>query len=103
MIFLGNPEYVCDLQPIDFAAVAQGFGVKGYRIDDPARCAETLREAIAQPGPVLIDCVVDKNEPPLPPKITAQQAIHLTEALARGEQDRLAIVKNLAGAVRQMV
>ncbi|OYZ94932.1 MAG: hypothetical protein B7X99_15120, partial [Rhizobiales bacterium 17-65-6] len=43
MVFLGNPEYVCDLQPIDFTTVAKGFGMKGFVIEDPARCAETLR------------------------------------------------------------
>ena len=30
MVFLGNPEYGCDLQPIDFAAVARACGVAGY-------------------------------------------------------------------------
>jgi pyruvate dehydrogenase (quinone) len=29
MVFLGNPEYECELQPIDFAAVARGFGLGG--------------------------------------------------------------------------
>jgi hypothetical protein len=26
MVFLDNPEYACDLQPADLAAVARGFG-----------------------------------------------------------------------------
>ena len=39
MVFLGHPEYVCELQPIDFATVAQGFGLPAFRIDD----AEGLR------------------------------------------------------------
>ncbi|MBV8978215.1 MAG: pyruvate oxidase [Alphaproteobacteria bacterium] len=84
MVFLGNPEYVCDLQPIDFAAVAQGFGLASYRIDDPASCAQTLRDALAAPGPALIEATVDPDEPPLPPKIEARQALHFAEALARG-------------------
>ena len=28
MVFLGNPEYVCDLQPIDFVVVARACGGK---------------------------------------------------------------------------
>jgi pyruvate dehydrogenase (quinone) len=103
MIFMGNPEYVCDLQPIDFATVARGFGMKGYRIEDPATCGEILREAVAQPGPALIDCVVDKNEPPLPPKITSQQGLHLVEALVRGEEYRSEIIKKTLGIVRELV
>ena len=51
MVFLGNPEYGCELQPIDFAAFARGFGVAGFTIEDPARCGDILREALAAPGP----------------------------------------------------
>jgi len=84
MVFLGHPEYVCELQPIDFAAVAQGFGLASFRIDDPKTCADTLRAALAAPGPALIEATVDPNEPPLPPKIEAKQALHFAEALAKG-------------------
>jgi hypothetical protein len=33
MVFLGNPEYGCDLQPIDFATVARGFGFNAWSVD----------------------------------------------------------------------
>ena len=36
------------------------------------------------PGPVLVEAVVDPYEPPMPPKITAEQALHFAESLARG-------------------
>jgi pyruvate dehydrogenase (quinone) len=84
MVFLGNPEYGCTLEPIDFATVARGFGVSGVTIDDPARCADQLREALAMPGPVLIEAVVDPHEPPMPPYVTLKQAAHFAESLARG-------------------
>jgi pyruvate dehydrogenase (quinone)/pyruvate oxidase len=84
MIFLGNPEYVCDLQPIDFAAVARGFGVPGFTVDDPAQCAATLMQAMQLKGPVLVEAVVDPHEPPMPPKVTAKQAAHFAEALIKG-------------------
>ena len=38
MVFLGNPEYGCELQPIDFAAFAQTCGGIGMTIEDPERC-----------------------------------------------------------------
>src|SRR5262249_14182793 len=91
MVFLGNPEYEVDLQPIDFALSAQAFGARGFRIEDPAACGPVLDEALATPGPVVVEAVVDPNEPPLPPTITREQAVHFAEALARGEPDRLAI------------
>lgn len=84
MVFLGHPEYVCELQPIDFATVAQGFGLASYRIDDPKDCAATLRTALSSSGPALVEATVDPNEPPLPPKIEAKQAMHFAEALAKG-------------------
>ena len=84
MVFLGNPEYVCELQPIDFAAVARGFGVAAYSVDDPKQCGEVLRQALAKPGPALVEAVVDPHEPPMPPKITVSDAKNFAEALASG-------------------
>jgi len=99
-----NPEFGVDLQPIDFAAYARACGAAGYCIDDPRHCEKTLREAFAHPGPAVIEAVVDPNEPPLPGKITTEQAIHFAKALARGEKDRFDIIKTvLADKVREVV
>ncbi len=46
------------------------------------------REALAHPGPVVVEAVVDPNEPPLPAKITSEQAKALGEALVHGEEHR---------------
>jgi pyruvate dehydrogenase (quinone)/pyruvate oxidase len=37
-------------------------------LSDRAQCAAVLRNALATPGPALIEAAVDPNEPPLPPK-----------------------------------
>jgi pyruvate dehydrogenase (quinone)/pyruvate oxidase len=104
MVFLGNPEYVCDLQPIDFAAVAKGFGIKSYRIEDPALCGEVMREAMAARGPALIEAVVDPHEPPMPPKVTVKQAAHLAQSLARGTPAAGKIALTIASdTVRELV
>ncbi|MBV8835090.1 MAG: pyruvate oxidase [Alphaproteobacteria bacterium] len=84
MVFLGNPEYVCELQPIDFATVARGFGVTAFSVDDPARCGAVLQQALTVPGPALVEAVVDPHEPPMPPKATARQMAHFAESIARG-------------------
>jgi pyruvate dehydrogenase (quinone) len=88
MVFLGNPEYGVDFAPVDFVKVAEGCGAHAVHIEDPARCQEQLREALAHPGPVVIEALVDGNEPPLPPKITREQAKLMAEALRRGEENR---------------
>ena len=102
--FLGNPEFGCDLHPIDFAAVARACGVAGYALSDPAQCGAVLREALATPGPALIEATVDPNEPPLPPKATFEQTKNLVEALARGTPDAGQIARNIAlGKIRELI
>ena len=53
MVFLGNPEYGCELQPIDFAAFARACGAQGFTIEDPAQCGAILDQALETPGPVV--------------------------------------------------
>ena len=94
MAFLGNPEYVCDLEPIDFAAVARGFGWNAHAVRDPRAVAGVLAQALSEPGPSLVEIEVDQNDPLLPPKIKAKQALNLAKALLRGTPGRETIVKN---------
>ncbi|WP_341529450.1 thiamine pyrophosphate-dependent enzyme [Nostoc sp. UHCC 0302] len=104
MVFLGNPEYGCELESIDFAAFAQACGGVGMRIEDPAECGEILDRAIATPGPVIVEAIVDPLEPPLPPKITADQATKFAESLAKGEPSREKIALTiLSDKVRELI
>ncbi|MGY8525485.1 thiamine pyrophosphate-dependent enzyme [Paracidovorax citrulli] len=84
MMFLGNPETECDLTPIDFAAVAQACGVRSWRVDDPAQCAEVAQQALDHPGAALIEATVDPNEPLLPPKRNEKYANNLQQAIEQG-------------------
>jgi pyruvate dehydrogenase (quinone) len=104
MVFLGNPEFGCELQPIDFAAYAQACGGAGYTIEDPADAGPILDEALADPRPTIVQAVVDPNEPPLPPKITYSQAKKFAEALARGtpHAGRIALTA-LSDKVREII
>jgi pyruvate dehydrogenase (quinone) len=104
MVFQGNPEYQCDLLPIDFVAVAQAVGAHGVRIDDPRTAGAKFDEALAIPGPVIIEAVVDQFTAMLPAKITADQALKFSQALAKGEPNRLKIALTAANdTVRQVV
>ena len=91
MVFLGNPEYGCELQPVDFAAVAEAAGVRGFTIREPGECRATLAEALRHPGPAVVQAEVDPNEPPMPARVKPEQALKLAEALARGEPNRARI------------
>ena len=104
MVFLGNPEYGCELEPIDFARMAQAVGISAITIDDPARCADQLREALAMPGPCLIEAVVDPFEPPFPPSIEMKQALNMGKALAKGTPHAMKTALTLASdTVRELV
>jgi pyruvate dehydrogenase (quinone) len=104
MVFLGNPEYGCDLQPIDFAAFARACGATGFTIEDPKTCGDVLDQALASTGPVIVDAVVDPFTPPMPPKVTAKQVGRFAQSLAKGEpnRDKIALTV-LADKVRELV
>jgi pyruvate dehydrogenase (quinone)/pyruvate oxidase len=103
MAFLGNPEFGCDLAPVDYAAVARACGATGFRIEDPAECGRILDEALRTNGPVIVDAIVDPHEPPAPPKITLEQAKNLAEALLKGQPNRERIALTaVSNVVRQL-
>ncbi len=104
MVMEGNPEYGVELQPIDFAGVAMACGAVGYTIEDPEQAESVLREALAHPGPAVVQAVVDPNEPPLPGNVTSEQAFKFAESVAKGQKDGWKIVKTvLKDKVREVV
>src|SRR5581483_11300684 len=104
MVLEGNPEFGCDLHPIDFAGIARACGAVGFTLDDPNKAEEVIGQAFRTPGPVVVEAVVDPYEPPLPGNITVKQALHFAESLARGEKDRMKIIKTvIEDKIREVV
>jgi pyruvate dehydrogenase (quinone) len=104
MVFQGNPEFGIELHPIDFASYARDCGGAGFTIEDPAECGSIIEQALNTPGPAVVQAVVDPFEPPLPAKVTASQALHLGEALLRGQPHRGEIVTTVLGEkFREMI
>jgi pyruvate dehydrogenase (quinone) len=104
MVFLGNPEYGCELQAIDFAAFARACGATGFTVEDPAQCGAVLDQAMAIDGPVVIDAIVDPFTPPMPPKVTVDQASKFAESLVKGQPHRNKIALTvLSDKVRESV
>ncbi|MBA2251335.1 MAG: pyruvate oxidase [Nitrospirales bacterium] len=102
--FEGNPQFGVQLQPIDFAAFARACGAAGYSVDNPKKVGDVLQEAFAHSGPAVVEAVVDPNEPPLPGKITTEQALQFAKALARGQKDRWNIIKTMVeNKIREVV
>ncbi|MBJ6763772.1 ubiquinone-dependent pyruvate dehydrogenase [Myxococcaceae bacterium JPH2] len=77
----------------DFAALAQAIGMRGIRVQDPADVDAAVAEALATPGPALVDAVVSRSELVMPPRITAAMAAGFTlfsvKALLSGRGDEV--------------
>ncbi|PAP94474.1 thiamine pyrophosphate-dependent enzyme [Mesorhizobium wenxiniae] len=95
MMFLGNPQFACELQPIDFPLAAEAMGGIGYSVTRPEDVDGVLDAAFAAEGPVIIEAVVDAYEPMLPPRMPDEYRKNMRTAL-RETPGRKEIEANLA-------
>jgi pyruvate dehydrogenase (quinone) len=94
---LGYPEHGVRFgQPLpDYAAWARAAGGFGVRVEKPGDLTGALEDAFAHSGPALVDVAVDPNEPPMPGKVTYEQAKKFAEAFLRGQPHKAAIATTL--------
>jgi pyruvate dehydrogenase (quinone)/pyruvate oxidase len=95
IVFLGNPEYGCELQSIDFAKFAEACGGLGFTVEDPNEIRPTFQKAFASNKPCVVQVIVDPFEPPMPPKVTVEQAAHFAKALIKGQPNGAKIALTL--------
>lgn len=67
------PSYT-NLDNPNFATVAQSCGLMGIRVEKVSELSDAIDQALAYPGAVLVDVVVDPNSLLMPPQITAKMA-----------------------------
>ena len=84
-----------DVPPFDYAAFAELAGFTGLRISGPEEVRPALDRAFAAERPVLIDVRADPNVVALPPHTTFEQARQFFAALAKGDPDRIPVLKQL--------
>ncbi|RDI44296.1 pyruvate oxidase [Falsibacillus pallidus] len=77
---IGHLNYETDLADIDFAQFAQACGGEGYRVQNPDELESAMKKAALSKKPVILDVMIEL-QPPLPGKITYDQAVHYTEYL----------------------
>ncbi len=58
----GARYYNVDFNRTDQAAVAAAYGIKSWKVEDPAKLEGVLKEAIAHDGPTLVDIVCQPLE-----------------------------------------
>ncbi|MFB4287434.1 thiamine pyrophosphate-dependent enzyme [Nonomuraea sp. ATR24] len=94
---LGYPEHgVRFARPAaDFSAWARSCGGYGRKVTEPGDVAEAVAQALAHDGPALVDVDVDPNEPPMPGKVSYQQAKSFAQAFLRGQPHKASIATTL--------
>jgi acetolactate synthase-1/2/3 large subunit len=70
----------------DFVKLAEAFGAKGIRCDNPADLDDAIREMLDYPGPVIFDCLIEKHENcfPMIPSGKAHNEMILGEDATQG-------------------
>lgn len=89
----GYLDTATDLQNPDFAAMAKVAGFTSFRADDSTNLKETLTQALAHPGPVLVDVRTERNELIMPPKVQIGHAkgfsLYMLKAVLNGRGDEV--------------
>ena len=107
MLVDGIPDFGTDHASVDYAAIARAAGIHAIRIEQPKDVRAGLREALAHPGPALVDLVTDPNALSMPPHVSAAQvrgfALAATKVVLSGGVGRMlemarSNLRNIPGA-----
>ena len=89
----GYLDTATDLHNPDFAAMAKVAGFTSFRVEDSTNLKETLPQALAHPGPVLVDVRTERNELIMPPKVQIGHAkgfsLYMLKAVLNGRGDEV--------------
>ena len=93
----GSPKVPAtqDVPDLDYARLAELMGLRGLTINAPDGVVPVLEQALAETRPVLIDFHADPNVVALPPHVPFEQTKNFFTALAKGDPDRPAILRQL--------
>ncbi len=84
--------------------LSRAWGGEGFTSEDPADCGRVVEQFLNVPSPAILQAVVDPLEPPLPAKVTAEQALKFAESLVRGEPNRTKIALTaISDKLRELV
>ena len=67
----------------------------GLKVTEAGELDEAVRQALAHDGPALVDVDVDPDEPPMPGKVSYDQAKNFAQAFLRGQPRRASIATTL--------
>jgi pyruvate dehydrogenase (quinone) len=89
----GLLDFGTDLENPNFATLAESVGLLGLRAEDPEQVQPMIEQALAHPGPALVDVIVNRQELAMPPTIDTAQAIgfslYMVKAVLNGRGDEV--------------
>lgn len=74
LVYGAGHYHSSDLHEVDFASVANSFGCKGIRVEDPNEIHNALKTAMSTKGPVVIDVVVTRDPSKMLPGVDNRAA-----------------------------
>jgi pyruvate dehydrogenase (quinone)/pyruvate oxidase len=93
---LGYPEFgVRYEQYSHFAPWAEACGGRAWEVTEAAHLESAVRSALEHPGPALVDVHVNPDEPPMPAKVTYEQARGFARAWLHGQPHKATIASTL--------
>ena len=73
-----------DFNRIDYKSIAEGFGLRGYHVEDPADLQHTLQEALACGRPAFVNVVTEPQMSETPPVATWERTVATQTLSAAG-------------------
>jgi pyruvate dehydrogenase (quinone) len=93
---LGYPEFGVRFQHRnDFVPWAESCGFQAKRVDDVGDVDAAVKDAFTHDGPALLDVSVNPDEPPMPGKVTYEQAKKFAKAFLSGQPRKATIATTL--------
>ena len=93
----GEPRYLGSqaIPDLPYADYARLIGLDGVRVERPEEVGPAWARALAADRPFVLDVVVDAAVPTLPPELKPEQEDKLARALAAGDPDADAVLRQL--------
>jgi pyruvate dehydrogenase (quinone) len=65
---IGNPDFGCNLAPIDFVSFAKACGADAFHCEKPDDVKPAIHAALSSSRPALVETVMDAEEKPTKPE-----------------------------------
>jgi thiamine pyrophosphate-dependent acetolactate synthase large subunit-like protein len=93
---LGYPEFGIRYEQYShFAPWAEACGARAWEVTESRELDAAVRAALAHPGPALVDVHVNPDEPPMPAKVTYEQAKGFASAWLHGQPRKATMASTL--------